>query len=53
MYVSCICCTPVYVLTGHIEGGEMGFACIPGKEAVFKTSLDKTLTYAKALNCKM
>lgn len=38
---------------GHIEGGEMGFACIPGQEAIFKDSLDKTLTYAKALNCGM
>lgn len=42
-----------YVFAGHIEAGEMGCACIPGKESVFKDSLDKTLTYAKALNCGM
>uniref|UniRef100_A0A0P4W8T6 Putative hydroxypyruvate isomerase n=1 Tax=Scylla olivacea TaxID=85551 RepID=A0A0P4W8T6_SCYOL len=38
---------------GNIEGGEMGCACIPGKEATFKDSLDKSISYAKALDVPM
>ncbi|KAG0713283.1 putative hydroxypyruvate isomerase [Chionoecetes opilio] len=38
---------------GNFEAGEMGCACQPGKEAQFKTSLDKSLMYAKALNVSM
>ncbi|KAK8373904.1 hypothetical protein O3P69_016150 [Scylla paramamosain] len=31
----------------------MGCACIPGKEATFKDSLDKSISYAKALDVPM
>ncbi|CAH1372388.1 putative hydroxypyruvate isomerase [Tenebrio molitor] len=35
--------------TGDVTKGELGFAAIPGKEQEFKDSMQKTITYAKAL----
>jgi hydroxypyruvate isomerase len=31
----------------------LGFAAIPGEEENFKESIEKTIKYAKALDCKM
>lgn len=42
-----------YVMfVGDITKGEFGHAAIPGKEQEFKDALEKTIDYAKALNCK-
>lgn len=38
---------------GNMQAGEMGCACVPGREAVFKENLDKSILYAKTLNCPM
>jgi hydroxypyruvate isomerase len=35
---------------GDWAGGERGMACIPGREADFRTGLDRALTYATALS---
>ncbi|XP_078051126.1 putative hydroxypyruvate isomerase [Augochlora pura] len=40
------------VYVGDVSKGELGFAAIPGQEENFKKSIDTTLEYAKALNCK-
>lgn len=40
------------VYTGDMSKGDFGFAAIPGQEENFKKSLDTTIEYAKALNCK-
>nr|XP_033334323.1 putative hydroxypyruvate isomerase [Megalopta genalis] len=40
------------VYTGDISKGDVGFAAIPGQEENFKKSIDTTIEYAKALNCK-
>lgn len=37
---------------GDISKGELGFAAIPGEEENFKKSIDLTIEYANALNCK-
>lgn len=37
---------------GDVAKGELGFAAIPGEEDNFKKSIDLTIEYAKALNCK-
>ncbi|XP_057323208.1 putative hydroxypyruvate isomerase [Microplitis mediator] len=42
----------INVFTGDVTKGEMGFAAIPGDEAKFKNSIELTIDYAKALNCK-
>lgn len=39
--------------TGDVTKGELGFAAIPGEEENFKKSIEKTIEYAKALDCKM
>ncbi|KAK3883540.1 hypothetical protein Pcinc_012144 [Petrolisthes cinctipes] len=36
---------------GDTEAGELGFAAIPGQEARFRESLERSISYAKALNC--
>lgn len=43
----------INVFTGDTSKGELGFAAIPGQEELFKNSIETTLTYAKALNCKL
>lgn len=40
-------------ITGDVTKGELGFAAIPGEEENFKNSIEKTIEYAKALDCKM
>ncbi|KAK3894702.1 hypothetical protein Pcinc_001548 [Petrolisthes cinctipes] len=35
---------------GDTEAGELGFAAIPGQEARFRESLERSISYAKALN---
>ncbi|KAK0163350.1 hypothetical protein PV327_007041 [Microctonus hyperodae] len=42
----------INVFTGDVTKGELGFAAIPGKEEQFKNSIEMTIDYAKALNCK-
>lgn len=42
----------INIYTGDVSKGELGFAAIPGKESDFKASLEKTITYAKALGAK-
>ncbi|XP_033310594.1 putative hydroxypyruvate isomerase [Bombus bifarius] len=42
----------INVFTGDVSKGELGFAAIPGEEGNFKKSIDLTIEYAKALNCK-
>ncbi|XP_017760024.1 PREDICTED: putative hydroxypyruvate isomerase [Eufriesea mexicana] len=42
----------INVFTGDVSKGELGFAAIPGEEENFKKSIDLTIEYAKALNCK-
>jgi hydroxypyruvate isomerase len=36
---------------GDWEGGDRGLACIPGREAEFRTGFGKALAYAQALDC--
>jgi hydroxypyruvate isomerase len=38
---------------GDRAAGERGFACLPGREGVFRDSLDQALDYAVALDCKL
>ncbi|XP_013789462.1 putative hydroxypyruvate isomerase [Limulus polyphemus] len=38
---------------GNIEAGDFGFASKPHYEAEFISSMDLSMTYAKALGCKM
>ncbi|KAK9303844.1 hypothetical protein QLX08_004576 [Tetragonisca angustula] len=42
----------INVFTGDVSKGELGFAAIPGEQENFKKSIDVTIEYAKALNCK-
>ncbi|XP_012280286.1 putative hydroxypyruvate isomerase [Orussus abietinus] len=42
----------INVYTGDVTKGELGFAAIPGKEEEFRKSIEVTIEYAKALNCK-
>ncbi|KAJ8674984.1 hypothetical protein QAD02_010770 [Eretmocerus hayati] len=42
----------INVYTGDTLKGELGFAAIPGKEKEFESSIDLTIEYAKALDCK-
>ncbi|XP_006620538.1 putative hydroxypyruvate isomerase [Apis dorsata] len=42
----------INVFTGDVSKGELGFAAIPGEEENFKKSIDLTIEYANALNCK-
>ena len=39
-------------ILGDTSKGELGFTAIPGKEQDFKSSIEKTIEYAKALDCK-
>lgn len=41
------------VIIGDVTKGELGFAAIPDEEENFKRSIEKTIEYAKALDCKM
>ncbi|KAF7406461.1 hypothetical protein HZH68_005830 [Vespula germanica] len=43
----------INVFTGDTSKGELGFAAIPGQEESFKKSIETTIQYAKALNCKL
>ncbi|XP_053630626.1 putative hydroxypyruvate isomerase isoform X2 [Cherax quadricarinatus] len=36
---------------GDTQAGELGFAAAPGKETRFRDSLEKSISYAKALGC--
>lgn len=45
--------TITFITTGDVTKGELGFAAIPGEEENFKKSIEKTIEYAKALDCKM
>ncbi|GAC1599714.1 MAG: hydroxypyruvate isomerase family protein [Ramlibacter sp.] len=36
---------------GDWNGGERGLACLPGREAEFRDSIDQALAYAQALGC--
>jgi hydroxypyruvate isomerase len=36
---------------GDWDGGEKGLACLPGREADFRRSIDQALAYAQALEC--
>ena len=36
---------------GDWDGGEKGLACLPGREADFRQSIDQALAYAQALEC--
>ena len=36
---------------GDWQAGERGLACLPGREAEFRRSLDQALAYAEALDC--
>ncbi|KOX76506.1 Putative hydroxypyruvate isomerase [Melipona quadrifasciata] len=42
----------INVFTGDVSKGELGFAAVPGEEENFKKSIDLTIEYAKALDCK-
>lgn len=42
----------IYSLIGDTSKGELGFAAVPGKEKEFRDSVDLTIQYAKALDCK-
>ncbi|XP_011499503.1 PREDICTED: putative hydroxypyruvate isomerase [Ceratosolen solmsi marchali] len=42
----------INVYTGDTTKGELGFAAIPGKEKEFENSIERTIEYAKALDCK-
>ena len=41
-----------FIIIGDVSKGELGFAAIPGEQENFKKSIDVTIEYAKALNCK-
>ncbi|XP_001607821.1 putative hydroxypyruvate isomerase [Nasonia vitripennis] len=43
----------INVYTGDTSKGELGFAALPGKEEEFRRSIETTIEYAKALDCKM
>ncbi|KAI4500066.1 hypothetical protein M0802_004936 [Mischocyttarus mexicanus] len=49
--------TGTFIITNIIKcdtsKGELGFAAIPGQEESFKKSIETTIKYAKALNCKL
>jgi hydroxypyruvate isomerase len=36
---------------GNWDAGERGLACLPGREAEFRASLDRVVTYGRALGC--
>ena len=36
---------------GDWDGGERGLACLPGREAEFRTGIHQALEYAQALDC--
>ena len=38
---------------GNRAAGERGFACLPGREATFRDSVQQALDYATALDCKL
>ncbi|CAG9855206.1 unnamed protein product [Phyllotreta striolata] len=42
----------INIYTGDVTKGELGFAAIPGKENEFKSSIEKTIEYAKSLGAK-
>lgn len=48
-YVVTVVC--LFKFSGDTQAGELGFAAIPGQEGRFKESLERSITYAKALDC--
>jgi len=42
----------INISTGHLKGCEVGCTAIPDKENEFKSNLQRTIEFAKALNCK-
>ncbi len=40
-----------FVFIGNLANGDIGLAAIPGREAEFKQSLQKSIEYAQALGC--
>ena len=42
----------LYPVSGDVEDGAKGLAAIPGAEDKFKASLETSIQYCKALNCK-
>lgn len=38
---------------GDIDKSEVGWAAVPGQEDEFRRSVDFTIPYATALDCKM
>ena len=36
---------------GDWDAGERGLACLPGREAEFRTGIERALSYAQALHC--
>lgn len=42
----------INVFTGDVTKGDLGFAALPGEEANFQNSIELTIEYAKALECK-
>lgn len=42
----------INICTGDVKGGEFGCTSLPDKEKEFKTNLQRTIEFAKALNCK-
>ncbi|KAG7176575.1 hydroxypyruvate isomerase-like [Homarus americanus] len=37
--------------TGDLQAGELGFAAVPGQETRFRESLERSISFAKALGC--
>jgi hydroxypyruvate isomerase len=44
-------CVLINLPAGDLEAGELGLACVPGREADFARSLRQAVTYARALGC--
>src|SRR5262245_18503495 len=42
----------INIPAGEAQKGDRGIACLPGRVAEFRESLDKALDYAAALGCK-
>ena len=38
---------------GNWEAGERGIGCLPGREAEFRDGVERAVTYARALDCKL
>lgn len=42
----------INVFTGDVTKGDLGFAAVPGEEYNFQNSIELTIEYAKALDCR-